>query len=96
MLKQRGPTVKQSGLFVLPGGAYTIAPYDPETTKLKQFLIPSVTTLSVVAMGLVAVYPILFGPALPCTDDAAFHLLRLTQLDSLLQQGIWYSRSTGT
>ncbi|MEI2610700.1 MAG: glycosyltransferase family 39 protein [Candidatus Promineifilaceae bacterium] len=60
--------------------------------QLKQFLIPSVTTLSVVAMGLVAVYPILFGPALPCTDDAAFHLLRLTQLDSLLQQGIWYSR----
>ena len=31
-------------------------------------------------------------PALPCSDDAAFHLLRLTQLDVLLRQGVWYSR----
>jgi uncharacterized membrane protein len=29
---------------------------------------------------------------LPCSDDAAFHLLRLTQLDHLLRQGVVYSR----
>jgi hypothetical protein len=48
--------------------------------------------LAIIALGSVAVRPILLGPALPCTDDAAFHLLRLTQLDHLLRQGILYSR----
>ena len=31
-------------------------------------------------------------PSLPCSDDAAFHLLRLTQLDHLLRQGVLFSR----
>lgn len=47
--------------------------------------------LTILALSLVAIYP-LFGSDLPCTDDAAFHLLRLTQLDHLLRQGIFYSR----
>ncbi|MEW5986378.1 MAG: glycosyltransferase family 39 protein [Chloroflexota bacterium] len=45
----------------------------------------------VLALGLVAIRPILTS-TLPCTDDAAFHLLRLTQLDHLLRQGVVYSR----
>jgi hypothetical protein len=47
--------------------------------------------LTIVLLGLTAVYPIL-NPALPCSDDAAFHLFRLVQLDSLLQDGVLYCR----
>ena len=43
------------------------------------------------ALSSVAVRPIL-RPVWPCTDDLAFHLLRLTQLDHLLRQGVLYSR----
>ncbi|MGB5059997.1 MAG: hypothetical protein WBO48_14965, partial [Candidatus Promineifilaceae bacterium] len=47
--------------------------------------------LAILALSLVAIYP-LFKGSLPCSDDAAFHLLRLTQLDHLLRQGVVYSR----
>jgi len=46
---------------------------------------------AIFALSLVAIYP-LFSGSLPCSDDAAFHLLRLTQLDHLLRQGVLYSR----
>ena len=49
------------------------------------------TPLTLLALSLVAIYP-LFQGTLPCSDDAAFHLLRLTQLDHLLRQGVLYSR----
>lgn len=58
----------------------------------KSTLRSAITPLTILTLGLIAVYPILFGPALPCSDDAAFHLLRLTQLDHLIQQGVLYSR----
>lgn len=60
--------------------------------SLKSALRSAITPLTILTLGLIAVYPILFGPALPCSDDAAFHLLRLTQLDHLIQQGVLYSR----
>ena len=41
--------------------------------------------------SLAAIRPIL-TVATPCTDDYAFHLLRLTQLVHLLKQGVFYSR----
>ena len=47
--------------------------------------------LAVIALSLVAARPIL-GPSLPCSTDGPFHLLRLTQLEHLLDQGIIYSR----
>jgi uncharacterized membrane protein len=47
--------------------------------------------LTILALCLSAIYP-LFSGSLPCSDDAAFHLLRLTQLDHLLRQGVYYSR----
>jgi hypothetical protein len=47
--------------------------------------------LTILLLGLTAVYPIL-NPALPCSDDAAFHLFRLVQLDRLLQDGVLYCR----
>jgi hypothetical protein len=50
------------------------------------------SALTIVALGLAAVWPLFRQPALACTDDLAFHLLRLTQLDHLLSQGIIYSR----
>jgi hypothetical protein len=53
---------------------------------------PWLTALSIAALGLVAVWPLFREPALVCTDDLGFHLLRLTQLDHLLQNGILYSR----
>jgi hypothetical protein len=49
------------------------------------------TPLTILALSLVAIYP-LFQGSLPCSDDAAFHLLRLTQLDHLLREGVLYSR----
>ncbi|MBK9054411.1 MAG: glycosyltransferase family 39 protein [Chloroflexi bacterium] len=65
-----------------------MSPTFTRKTALTRFLTP----LTILALGLIAVYPILFGPSLPCSDDAAFHLLRLTQLDHLIQQGVLYSR----
>jgi hypothetical protein len=47
--------------------------------------------LAILALSLVATYP-LFQGSLPCSDDAAFHVLRLTQLDHLLRQGVLYTR----
>lgn len=52
---------------------------------------PLATALTILALSLPAIYP-LFSGSLPCSDDAAFHLLRLTQLDHLLRQGVCYSR----
>ena len=52
---------------------------------------PLVAALTLLALSLPAIYP-LFSGSLPCSDDAAFHLLRLTQLDHLLRQGVCYSR----
>ena len=49
------------------------------------------TALTLLALSLPASYPLCSG-SLPCSDDAAFHLLRLTQLDHLLRQGVFYSR----
>ncbi|HSH02899.1 MAG TPA: 6-pyruvoyl-tetrahydropterin synthase-related protein, partial [Anaerolineae bacterium] len=42
-------------------------------------------------LSIIILYPILTVAAF-CTDDAAFHLLRLVQLDHLIDQGVWYSR----
>lgn len=53
---------------------------------------PLLTGLAIAALGLVAVWPLFRQPALACTDDLGFHLLRLTQLDHLLGKGILYSR----
>jgi hypothetical protein len=50
------------------------------------------TALAVVALGLAAIWPLFRQPALACTDDLGFHLLRLTQLAHLLDNGILYSR----
>ncbi len=47
--------------------------------------------VTILALSLVALEAIL-RPSLPCSDDAAFHLLRLTQLDHLLRQGVLFSR----
>ncbi|MDJ0755095.1 MAG: hypothetical protein QNJ45_16355 [Ardenticatenaceae bacterium] len=47
--------------------------------------------LVVLLLSLAGVRPIL-GPSLPCSDDVAFHLLRLVQLDWLLTNGIPFSR----
>jgi hypothetical protein len=52
---------------------------------------PVVLALTIALLGLTAVFPIL-NPALPCSDDAAFHLFRLVQLDSLLRDGVLYCR----
>ncbi len=49
---------------------------------------PPLTLLALALLGLQAI----LQPSLPCTDDAAFHLFRLTQLDHMLRQGIFYSR----
>ena len=46
---------------------------------------------AVAILATAALRPIL-QPHLPCTDDIGFHLLRLTQLDALLRQGVLYSR----
>ena len=53
---------------------------------------PLLTALAIGALGLVAVWPLFRRPALVCTDDLGFHLLRLTQLDHLLANGVLYSR----
>ena len=53
----------------------------------RRLLVP----VTILALSLVALQAIL-RPSLPCSDDAAFHLLRLTQLDHLLRQGVLYSR----
>ncbi len=50
------------------------------------------TVLTVAALGLAAIWPLFRQPALACTDDLGFHLLRLTQLDHLLANGVLYSR----
>jgi hypothetical protein len=50
------------------------------------------TLLTVAALGLGAIWPLFRQPALACTDDLGFHLLRLTQLDHLLRHGVLYSR----
>lgn len=57
-------------------------------THLLRFLAAPLTIL---ALSLVALLTIL-QPSLPCTDDVAFHLLRLTQLDHMMRQGIFFSR----
>ena len=49
------------------------------------------TAAVVIALCLVAARPIL-GPSLPCSDDGAFHLLRLVQLNRLIGQGVSCSR----
>jgi len=56
--------------------------------KLLRRFAPPLTILALALVGLEAI----LQPSLPCSDDAAFHLLRLTQLDHLLRQGILYSR----
>jgi len=53
----------------------------------QRLLVP----VTILALSLVALEAIL-QPSLPCSDDAAFHLLRLTQLDHLLRQGVFFSR----
>lgn len=53
---------------------------------------PLLTALAIIALGLAAVWPLFRQPALVCTDDLGFHLLRLAQLDHLLDNGILYSR----
>lgn len=56
-----------------------------------QGALPAIAiALLIGVIGSAAWGPILV--ALPCSDDAAFHLLRLTQLDLLLRQGVWFSR----
>ncbi len=54
-------------------------------------LQPWLAPATLLLLAVPAVRP-LFRGALPCSDDAAFHLLRLTQLDWLLREGVWYSR----
>lgn len=63
----------------------------PPTANRRRWLRHLSVPFIILALSLVAIAP-LFGPSLTCTDDAAFHLLRLTQLDHLLRQGIFYSR----
>jgi len=53
----------------------------------QRLLVP----VTILALSLVLLEAIL-QPSLPCSDDAAFHLLRLTQLDHLLRQGVFFSR----
>ncbi len=61
------------------------------TLLLMQRALPAISiALLIGVIGSAAWGPILV--ALPCSDDAAFHLLRLTQLDALLRQGVWFSR----
>lgn len=57
------------------------------TGHASRWLVP----VTILALSLVAIEAIL-QPSLPCSDDAAFHLLRLTQLDHLLRQGVLFSR----
>jgi hypothetical protein len=59
--------------------------------RLQMVSWPLLLALTITLLGLTAVFPIL-NPALPCSDDAAFHLFRLVQLDSLLQDGVFYCR----
>lgn len=47
--------------------------------------------LAVLILATAALRPIL-QPHLPCSDDIGFHLLRLTQLDVLVRQGVFFSR----
>ncbi len=47
--------------------------------------------LAVLVLATTAVRPIL-AANLPCSDDVAFHLLRLVQLNHLMEQGVWFSR----
>jgi uncharacterized membrane protein len=56
-------------------------------SRITRLLVP----VTILALSLVALEAIL-RPSLPCSDDAAFHLLRLTQLDHLLRQGVLFSR----
>ena len=56
--------------------------------SLRQRLLAPITIL---ALSLTALEAIIW-PTFPCSDDAAFHLLRLTQLDHLLRQGVLFSR----
>lgn len=60
----------------------------PRFIRSLRVLIPP---LSVVALCLAAVRP-WFRLEAVCSDDFAFHLLRAVQLDSLLRQGVLYSR----
>ncbi len=60
----------------------------PQTSSLRQRLLAPITIL---ALSLTALEEIIW-PTFPCSDDAAFHLLRLTQLDHLLRQGVLFSR----
>jgi hypothetical protein len=57
------------------------------TRRLRALAAP----LSIAALCLVAVRP-WFRLEPVCSDDFAFHLLRLVQLDALLRQGVLYSR----
>ncbi len=47
--------------------------------------------LAILILATAALRPIL-QPHLPCSDDIGFHLLRLTQLDVLVRQGVFFSR----
>jgi hypothetical protein len=60
-------------------------------TAVRRWYSLLLVPLTLLALSLVAIYP-LFQGSLPCSDDAAFHLLRLTQLDRLLREGVLYSR----
>ena len=48
------------------------------------------TVFTILLLSLTAAVPII--RSLPCSDDVAFHLLRLTELDFLLRNGVFYSR----
>ncbi len=63
------------------------SPQPPTPSLLRRLLAP----ITILALSLVALEAII-RPTLPCSDDAAFHLLRLTQLDHLLRQGVLFSR----
>ncbi len=51
---------------------------------------PWATLLLLAIVGAPAAAPLMRGA--PCSDDFAFHLLRLIQLDALLGDGVWISR----
>ena len=54
-------------------------------------LVQSVTTtLTILFLSLTGTVPIIWG--LPCSDDVAFHLLRLTELDYIIRNGSLFSR----
>ena len=63
------------------------SPQSPAPSLRQRLLAP----ITILALSLTALEAIIW-PTFPCSDDAAFHLLRLTQLDHLLRQGVLFSR----